>query len=305
MGRVSPCVVALSTMVMCPAWAQTSLDPATCSVFDTLNRIEVTAARLSQYAPGHNSARLWDEFGGLLRRIDANIIIHGINAQLTETDLAVLLEFLATANTLAAVVRQPGPDSIARYLARPDRQSNTQRLLELIARSNCSTSNPSPQEAPPGNPRGLMSALRAGLSLGAMPVGLAAGLIMLALASILPIMRVTGLVSSRNQRRRKRHMCHIETILMIDGRESAAELLDISCNGAKIRLPGANPPAIRSKGNILIGGGWQQVSVRWSNSQYLGLRFRRVLNESMIEGLIMTHTQKTKTAPQGVPLATH
>ncbi len=305
MRRAPILLCLLALLVAGPAVAQARQASGACSILDTLGQIDQAVAGLVANEPGPATARHRSELARLLLRIDANSVTYGLQAQMTPTSLAYVLGYLETAQRLSDLVGQSGAGAAAGFMGDPVRMIQARRLRDLATRSGCEPGPRSRAVAPRGGPGGILSALRAGIGLGDMPVGLAAGLILLVLASIYPILRVTGLVSRRNQRRRRRHLCHIDTVLRVDREELPAEVLDISCNGAKIRLTSQTTPALHARGAILLGGGWQRVTVRWCNSQYLGLRFQRALPPTAMDGLLHGHGPPTKTAPRGVPLAGH
>jgi hypothetical protein len=68
--------------------------------------------------------------------------------------------------------------------------------------------------------------------------------------------------------------------VFLDGRAHAMHLVDVSMNGAKI----GHSNALREGADIgiEIAGNWQGGTVRWSNPNYAGVKFKRPLDETQM-----------------------
>jgi hypothetical protein len=93
------------------------------------------------------------------------------------------------------------------------------------------------------------------------------------------------------KRRSKRFATQLDSYLLIEDTTVAAEVLDLSCHGAKVRY--AHPETLEqtSTVGVVLDGSWRMGTLIWSNKHYLGVRFDKALPIPLVRTL--AHVDQT------------
>ena len=250
-------------------------EPA-CETIVTLERL------VSQGAAG--------DLGGLaraLRRTDSARVMwelrgHPLAAQRRDIDavLSRAAEAVALDRSEGAVAARAHLDSRA---ARRDRA----RLAALLARHACPVGTGAARAAADEGAAQQAGGPQAGPRMPQIAGFAAAALALAAIATLM-----AGRMLRRAKRRGKRHAVNLPARIRSGTAETETRLVDISQQGAKLRLDAGFEPAGLRGVTILLGDRRIGATARWRNKHYLGVQFLRPLPEDAVAPIL------TQTDPE-------
>ncbi len=261
-----------------------------CSVIDALERVQFAQMRLAQTAPidptSADAQLIIREVG----RLDVGNIAFATKTILSSRDVAQLIAAYGMSDALARtlITRQPAKSrNILAAASFTEHINQTKRILPLF---KCNTLT---------DVRGTDGLEKASSTLGASKPGrkfeiveIGFWLIGMIVAGGAAVALKTALTKrqARNKRRSKRYPVNVATQIKNHNSQRSGTILDISCNGIKIKMDMLPGDKTGTQLKILLGEVWHAATISWSNAHYIGVRFSNALPHAQI--MDMRNTDK-------------
>lgn len=286
------------------AWTGQATAQNACSAVLPLSHLQFLMER-ALTDPGAMDQANFDRLGQLAGALDPGYVRHHLSGH-TLSDHLELFEDLIGASS--AVARSYREDGAAAALA----LANSSEMTELTIRSG-RTLGPFPcvNNDPERQSQGIT-----GLGTSAAPIGEGTSIdrnawAVLGLSVVLGGLCITVIQRQLNRiaetnGREKRYFVKMPTEISWrahgDVETLSTDVVDVSCNGAKLKnlaFPNA-PPA----GNITLtlGGDTLKASVQWTNQHFVGIKFAQPLNHSKV-GQLRKAFPPGKRRPSHQPMA--
>lgn len=254
-----------------------------CSVIDALERVQFAQIRLAQTSPVDPASADAQLIIREVARLDKDKIAFATKTTLTPRDVDRLIAAYDMSNALAGtlVTRQPAQSrNILASAALTQHTETTKRILPLF---KCNTLTDVRGTDGLERVSSTIDASKSGRKFEIVEIGFwLIGMIAVGGAAVALKTAVTKR-QVRNQRRSKRYMVNIETKIKNHTTQRRATILDISCNGVKIKTDMLPTDKTGTKLKILLNGVWHIATISWSNAHYVGASFITALSQAQIK----------------------
>ncbi len=296
------------------AFAQPLLAEVDCDLVNAMTRVSEAPQTHSTWASGE---LLPNAVQSDISRFSSRSIAHLFDDVPNTSTVSILSDFATLTAQIAQLARDGRGADIHIFLNAPAVRETFKQAGKVLDSIGCngpllatSASTPSEQSSPgndrPDTPPGAASGSALVLSLSYFWYVLATITVSVFGAMIWFYLRI----KEKHRRRRRRYSTNQHVRFRLGSRIHSGRLLDISCNGLKLRHLGVMDSAQEDTLQVEIDRKWYETRVQWCNEHYVGLAFARPLRTAnvlqiLVHGRAQSEPakdgQKTKTAPEGAP----
>ena len=262
-------------------------------MIDRIARIQTTVENLRSnpmgpFAPNNLAVLLSD-----LRQIDTGDTRKALDGHTHAEDVTNLQDFIGLAKIAQTLIATSTLHEFTLSLRTPVWDSMMDRVSVSMSRMPCGVS----VSRTPGDTEGRelqgTQAEPATVTQDDTPIEnveeIAFGTLIAAVIALIIGRYATRLIQQKlilRRRRSKRFTVHIDTVLHVNGQTFNAEIIDISCEGAKLRYWHDTELDHDTVAGIELSGVTYEGHRAWSNPHYFGIRFTKPLAIKMVRDLV-------------------
>lgn len=285
-----------------------------CDLVNAMTRVSETT---QTHATWNNGGPLPNAVQSDLSRFSASSIQHLFQDVPSTSAISTLSEFAVLTSQIAQLARDGRGADIHIFLNSPRVRATFEDAGKVLDSIGCNgpllatkTSTPSQQSSPgsasPDTPPAVASGSSFAMSLSYFWYIFAA----VAAAGLGAATWFYFRIKETRRRRRRRYSTNQYVKFQVGPKTCSGRMLDISCNGLKLRHLGAISANQQETLRVEIDRRFYETRIQWCNEHYVGLAFMQPLRTASVLQILVSGRsqsgpsqdgQDVKTAPEGAP----
>ncbi len=282
-------------------WPNIGVAQTACDIAIVLERLQFAQIRLIENSATNATALDLAAIIEHAPRLDGAAISLRFDGKMPQDDIATIQLFAVYAQRHAGLIGANRRTDLFKSLNSPHFDSIIKRTGTIVAELQCNVQNAPKAVANDAPTTKKPNSTPSAKKINYVSLGLGLILLITGCICVIALVKLWQDFQRRKIRRAKRYKTHHKTQFSMHSETTQTIILDISCNGAKLRHGRDAPPALGDICEIYLQNEWKVGKIQWANPQFCGVTFNVTLKSDFVKSLRSITPKNTVRAQKTAP----